>query len=114
MTAATTHPVLTPDEVADLLSMFAVADASGYAPSDIGWTPTYDLNRAAAEGWRWKAGKAAAEFDFSSEERSKFERSQVHAACMAQSHAYANRVVGSVRVVPDDVGLDPVIANVNS
>jgi len=61
------------------------------------WSPTYDLNAAAAEGWRWKAAKVAGEFDFNTDQQS-FTRSDKHAQCLAMAAHYAKRVTGSIRV----------------
>src|SRR5215813_8131085 len=59
MTAWDTEPALTDDELNELLAPAGVADTSGLAPSDPDWTPTYDLNAAAAAGWLIKAGRAS-------------------------------------------------------
>lgn len=59
MTAWETTPALTDGEIDDLLVQFSLPDADGLAPDDVEWTPTYNLRAAAAEGWRWKAGRAA-------------------------------------------------------
>lgn len=111
MVAASSEPVLSDDEVSTLLALSAVADAGGLPPSHEAWTPTYQLARGAAEGWRWKAAKVADQFDFSSEERSRYQRSQVHAHCLAQARAYARQVFVSA-VVPGAVvdTIDPVVA----
>jgi len=61
------------------------------------WSPTYDLNAAAAEGWRWKAAKVAGEFDFSTDQQD-FSRSNKHTQCLAMAEHYQKRVSGSVRV----------------
>ena len=59
MTAWASEPTLSSDQLDTLLSMFAKADEEGLMPSEVGWTPTYHLRAAAAEGWRWKAAKAS-------------------------------------------------------
>lgn len=64
---------------------------SGSAP----WTPTYDLNRGAAEGWRWKAAKASARFDFDAD-GGNFKRSQVAARCLEMAKAYARKVASNI------------------
>lgn len=61
------------------------------------WSPTYDLNAAAAEGWRWKAAKVAGEFDFSTDQQT-FDRTGKHAQCLAMAEHYQKRVSGSIRV----------------
>ena len=55
--------------------------------SEDAWTPAYDLYAAAAEGWRWKAGKIADAFDFSTDQQS-FDRSQKVKHCMDMAAKY--------------------------
>lgn len=58
MTAASSLELpLSDEEIEDLLSLARRPDILGYAPGEPEWEPTYDLDAAAAEGWRWKAGK---------------------------------------------------------
>lgn len=59
MTAWEQEPALSDEEVDALLAQFSVPDADGNVPSDEEWTPTYNLRKAAAEGWRWKMGRAS-------------------------------------------------------
>jgi hypothetical protein len=67
-----------------------------YTGYDTGvWTPTYDLYAAAAEGWRWKAGKIADAFDFSTDQQS-FDRSQKVAHCMKMAEYYDKRAGTSI------------------
>jgi hypothetical protein len=61
------------------------------------WAPTYDLNAAAAEGWRWKAARVAGEFDFATDQQT-FDRTGKHKQCLAMAEHYAKRISGSVRV----------------
>ena len=63
--------------------------------TDGAWTPTYDLYAAAAEGWRWKAGKVSNAFDFSTDQQS-FDRSQMYDHCMKQAAFYDARAGTSV------------------
>ncbi|HEY8818405.1 MAG TPA: hypothetical protein VIM25_06260 [Candidatus Limnocylindrales bacterium] len=60
------------------------------------WAPTYDLNAAAAEGWRWKAALVAGLFDFKTDQQD-FSRSQMSDMCLAMAAMYAKRVTGSIR-----------------
>lgn len=92
MTAHDNEPALSPDDLDDLLSLFARADAAGRAPNSTGWTPTCDLNAAAAEGWRWKAAKASelVSVDLDGERMSSnqlFEHCQRMAAMYARQRA---------------------------
>ena len=50
MIAWDTTPALTDGEVADLLAPFCLVDKNGLAPTELAWTPTYDLDAAAAAG----------------------------------------------------------------
>lgn len=59
MTAWTTDPALTDTEIDELLGQSSVADPDGNGPTHEDWTPTYDLNSAAAAGWMIKAGRAS-------------------------------------------------------
>lgn len=60
MTAWNTTPTLAETDLDELLAQSSLADAAGLAPHQTGWSPTYDLNSAAAAGWLIKAGKASA------------------------------------------------------
>lgn len=94
MVAASSEPTLEDDELVSLLDGARRQDKYSAWPDDDGWQPTYDLNAAAAEGWRRKAGKVVASFDFSADADS-FSESQVHAMCLEQARVYAAKVIGS-------------------
>ena len=51
--------------LASYIERYPLNDATGKAPGDDGWSPTYDLNAAAADLWAEKASTVAYEFDFS-------------------------------------------------
>lgn len=55
--------------------------------TDGAWSPAYDLYFAAAEGWRWKAGKISDAYDFS-EDQQTFDRSQLVKHCMDMAAKY--------------------------
>ncbi len=97
MTSWETAPALTAIEVEDLLIVAARMDRYGVEPATTGWEATYDLNAAAAEGWRWKAAKVTGAFDFVSDGQ-RFDRSQQHAMCLQMSDHYRRRLLGNVRV----------------
>lgn len=61
------------------------------------WTPTYDLNYAAAEGWLLKAGRAASMVSFQAD-GARFDRDQIIANCRTLEEHYRQRVVGTVTV----------------
>jgi hypothetical protein len=90
-------PALTTEEVDRLLEKAKVADVYGLAPADTGWTETWDLNRAAAIGWIWKAGKAAHMYSFQEHDRS-FTRSDLIKHCQQMATQYKRRVVSTLTV----------------
>lgn len=63
LTSWDAEPALTEDDLSELLAATSLEDANGLAPINEEWTPTYDLNAAAAQGWLIKAGRAAATID---------------------------------------------------
>lgn len=96
MVAASSRPVLTDDEVGLLLDGVKVVDLYGLAPVDPGWAPTFDLDAAALEGWRWKAGQVAGDFAFSADDAS-YSKGDVIAHCERMIAMYAGRVMGSAQ-----------------
>jgi hypothetical protein len=69
-----------------------------FAEAGRGWVGAWDLNYAAAEGWRWKAAKAAARYDLSANGNS-LSRSQLVAHCEQMADMYTARLATSVTVV---------------
>ncbi|MBL8180255.1 MAG: hypothetical protein JNL64_01450 [Blastocatellia bacterium] len=63
LTAWDAVPELTEDELEECLAGVALEDLNGFAPINEEWTPTYDLNAAAAQAWLIKAARAAATVD---------------------------------------------------
>lgn len=59
LTAWDTDPALTEAELDELLAAAALEDKAGLHPLHVDWTPTYDLNAAAASAWLIKAGRAS-------------------------------------------------------
>lgn len=51
------------------------------------WLPTYDLAIAAAEGWRYKAGRTSDRFRFS-QEGEGYDRNQVFEHCLRMAEIY--------------------------
>lgn len=65
------------------------------------WTPTYDLNSAAADIWEEKASVLAQDFDFDAD-GGNYRRSQAYDQAMKQARHYrSRRSVRTVRQVPD-------------
>jgi len=99
MTQYATEPALTSDDLSDLLMHAASEDEDGREPQEDAWEPTYSaiwLNAAAAEGWRWKAGKLGAGETFSSDGAS-FNPEQRRNFCLEMAQRYQMRVAGSIR-----------------
>lgn len=59
MTAWDKTPVLSQEEITDLLERHLTEDADGVLPSEDGYVTTHNLRAAAREGWMLKLGKAA-------------------------------------------------------
>lgn len=102
-------PTLTTAEVDALLDIARRQDVYGALPSDNEWSPTWDLNSAAAYGWTWKAGAVAAHFPFSTDGQS-FNRDVVYQQCLEQARVYAAKVSGSISVASDSC-VDGVVIN---
>lgn len=112
MVAADAAPVLDALEVEQLLDRAQRVDPSGLAPSDANWTPTWDLNAAAAEGWRWKAGKVAGAYSFG-DAGASFNRSDMVKACMAMAKTYGSRGVGTIKFASADEVAADIVGNVD-
>lgn len=102
MVASATEPVLSQAEV-DKLVVLAKRTA------DDG-TVLWLLPLAAAEGWRWKAGKVVGNFDFGSDGQ-RFDRSEVYRACLEMAKRYARGVGTSVLVGISTNGCEYVVGN---
>lgn len=90
-------PVLSTDELVDLLPLAVTADSDGVAPDEDGWVPTYSIvgcYRAIAEGWLIKRGKAVGRFDFQTDGQ-LFRRSQTLDQIEHQRRYYARKVQAS-------------------
>lgn len=61
------------------------------------WIPTWDLNKAAAEGWRWKAAKLSKKFDFASDNQ-EFSVRQRHANALLMVEQYRRKSGGTFQV----------------
>lgn len=97
MTAADAEPTLSVAQLERLMELAKREDTEGVAPTDDEWEPTFDLDAAAAEGWRWKAGQAAPRFGVSLD-GDTLHRQQLYVHCLKQAEMYAHRVMGSIGV----------------
>lgn len=96
LTAWDAEPELTLTEVEELLGAAALEDADGNDPAHDDWTPTYDLNAAAASGWLIKAARAAATVD---EPTAGEVTSKVFENCRAMARIYSARRKISVAMI---------------
>lgn len=92
MTAASCEPVLSDDHIEDLIDMAKRPDQYGVAPSNSSWTPTFELNAGAAEGWRLKAALSAVSTDFTVDGAS-YSESQIFKHCEKMAAYYEARIV---------------------
>jgi len=96
LTASAEEPMLTDAEIDELLAASGVADTEGNGPASEDWTPSYDINSAAAEGWMIKAARCASttEIDPDSLEVT----SRVFENCIRMAGLFSKRRAGSVKV----------------
>lgn len=95
-------PVLSAQEVTDILATALVTDANAVEPNGTGYIPTYttrSINAAASEAWRRKAGKAANQYTLSGGNGKKLERSDIHKHCLQMAAYYSVGTVSSIRSV---------------
>jgi hypothetical protein len=96
--------------LADYIERYPLVDSVGEAPyiDDDGeledneyWTPTYDLNAAAAAIWSEKASTLAGNYDFSADGAS-YHRSQAYKQAQEQARYYsARRSIKTVTLRPE-------------
>ena len=96
MIDAESDPVLTDEDMEDLLLKAARPDANGLTREDANWVPTWDLDSAAADGWLRKASKAVSRFSFA-EDGQRFERAQIYAHCLSMQEKYARKAMGTLQ-----------------
>jgi hypothetical protein len=95
ITAWDSKPELDEDDLNGALATAAIADADGHAPTDISWTPTYDLCSAASAGWLIKAARASSEVAVEGTEP-EIVTSKVFDNCRAMARIYAAKRTATV------------------
>src|SRR2546423_108460 len=103
ITAPTDKPELSDDDLDECLDAGALQDAVGHAPSHVDWTPTYDLNTAAAKAWLIKASRAAAEIDVEGTDP-PVATSRLFDNCRAMARIYAAKRSATVSTANDVSG----------
>lgn len=96
-TKARTEPVLSENEIEQLVGMAKRTDANGLTPDEANWTPTWSCNQAIAMGWELKAASVATGVDFVSGKQ-QLKRSQMFSQLMAMSDRWKRRVAETLRV----------------
>lgn len=91
----------------EMLESYPLIDQAGYSPTyrdgtqNTDWTPTYDLNAAAADVWAEKAAALATQYDFATENQG-FRRSQAYQAALQSSRYYnSRRAIKTIRQQPE-------------
>lgn len=87
-------PPLSREDLGDLLDDARQPDGLGRRPGLDGYVETFDLNRAAMEGWRRKAGRVAGHFTFTADNAS-YNKGEILAHMEAMVAQYAAKVHGS-------------------
>jgi hypothetical protein len=113
MTAEPTTATYTDVALEAFIALYPLEDARGEGPwiesettpgtleENPDWTPTYDMNAAAADVWAEKAATPAADFDFNAD-GGNYSRSQVYEQAMAQSRYYrSRRAIGTITQRPE-------------
>ena len=103
MTAAATEPLLSDLEIDNLLTQFSIVDADGYDPTEVEWTPTYNLRAAACEGWRWKMGKCS-DLVSTDLDGDRMSSNQLFDHCERMARKYASAASPSVAKYNVDMG----------
>ncbi len=88
LTAWDALPLLSQEDLEELLALSALKDASGLAPLHEQWSPTYDINAAAVAGWLIKAGRVAATVEIDPPGSGIF-TSKVFENCRTMARLYA-------------------------
>lgn len=97
-TDATVEPILTADELDELVGQAKRPDSAGRPPQDPQWVPTFDVDPAIAAGWWKKADRAVGMYDVTLEGNT-FARGQLYDRCVKQAQAYQH---GDVAAIADD------------
>jgi hypothetical protein len=88
------YPTLADHEMEDVLMRCRVKDAAGLPVSDRNYCLTIDMMVAASRCWARKAGRAAGDFEFQSDNQ-KFSREQIIKHCLQMQRYYQSQTVGS-------------------
>lgn len=98
MTSELTDKNYSDEEIQAYIEAHPLTDKYGYSPDDPDglydinpdWTPTYDLNAAAADIWEEKASLVSEDFDFAAD-GANYSRSQKYEHAMQMARHYRAR-----------------------
>ena len=88
MLANDKEPILDADLISALLERAQTRDLRNRLPGEDDYEPTYNLNVAAARGWRMKAARVAADYDLNVDQKG-LTRSQLIEQMLQMASAYA-------------------------
>ena len=97
LTAWEDEPALTEAEIDELLSASGITDSEGNGPTSEEWTPTYDVNSAATEGWMIKAARSASTTE--TDPDSLAVTSHVFENCIRMARLFSGKRSGSVKTI---------------
>ena len=93
MIAADQYPVIVDHEIEDVIRQCRLKDKNGYPVGDANYCLTIDVNLVCTRLWARKAGRAAGDFDFKSDNQ-QFTRSQIIEHCLQMQRHYQKQVMG--------------------
>ncbi len=96
MTAANVEPTISDEGLERLLNLAQRQDGTGKYPADVGWSPTFDIDAAAAEGCVWKAAASMHQVYFTSPSLGQYNQQQMYNHFMKQAEMYRARISYSV------------------
>jgi hypothetical protein len=97
MIAEPTTTTYSDDDLSIVIARYPLIDEHELEPDDLDWTPTYDLNAAAANLWGKKASALAGLYDFTAD-GGTFHRGDAYKNAMSQARYFAaRRAPGSFR-----------------
>lgn len=96
------EPVIYAAELDVLLDIARRVDRNGVRPSDDGWTETYDVNYAVAQGWLVKSTRLAPRYLFMDAGK-MYSRNQFYEHCLELHKKFLMRCgIQAVPLVPDE------------
>lgn len=95
--AADSEPALSPEDLNDVLSQAKRADVYGRPPTDENWSPSWEIDWAAAEGWEMKAALAASKNQTITDGRGTAS-SYLYLNCVRMAEKFRERILSSAPI----------------